>query len=103
VGDHLGEAHVHSRFGVLHQTLGHLEGAETAYRAALAIYEQYGDRYTEALTLYSIGELDRAEGHQAAAVDAFTQALELCRSVGMPTWESRVRASLEGALHAPDG
>jgi hypothetical protein len=67
------------------------------------VLREVGDRYTEALTLYSLGELDRAEGHQAAAVDAFTRALELCRSVGMPTWEARVQASLESALPSPGG
>jgi hypothetical protein len=91
------------RLGELALLRGCPQEARSLLGQALAVLREVGDRYTEALTLYSLGELDRAEGHQGAAVDAFTQALQLCRTVGMAAWEARVQASLETTLRSPAG
>ena len=84
VGDRLGEAHVLSRFGVPDQSLGELERAEAAYRAALAIYERYGDRASAAMNVRRLGELALLRGRRQESRSLLGQALAVLREVGRP-------------------
>jgi DNA-binding NarL/FixJ family response regulator len=62
--------------------------------AALDVLEATGNRYEEARTRLSIGQLLRRRGKRAEANSALQQALETFAAIGADGWAERARAEL---------
>ena len=72
-----GEAHVWSSLGHAHAEQGDHNRASACYRRAHHLFQKFGDRYFEALTLARSGDSRHASGNDTDARIAWQQALEI--------------------------
>lgn len=70
------------RRGTLQFLQGNTQGAQQAYRTALAIARKQGDRFLETAALGSLGLIATREEHYDESIQFNRAALELSRSVG---------------------
>ncbi|MCP3802502.1 NB-ARC domain-containing protein [Allokutzneria sp. A3M-2-11 16] len=61
-------------------------------------FRDQGDTFSEAVSLWSLGELIRGHHAPADAVEILTKACALFTKAGVPTWRMRAAASLQSAL-----
>lgn len=78
--------------------LGELDRADAAYRRALALNEQLGDRMSAAWCLNSLGQLDALRGDYRRALVHHHRAREICGAINDQAGEARTRVSLAGVL-----
>jgi tetratricopeptide (TPR) repeat protein len=84
-----GEAFALCYLGELKVEQGQLELARTLLDAARAVCEGIGERFCLALTWRALGTLHRTAGCPGAALDAFTNALEILTDLDLPIWRDR--------------
>lgn len=70
------------RRGTLQFLEGNMQGAQEAYRAALAIARKQGDRFLETASLGSLGLIATREEHYDESIQFNRAALNLSRSIG---------------------
>jgi len=109
LGDVSGLAHVALAAALTHHlNLGHPRAAEAAYRRALALAEEAGDRPREIEVLFYLGRLLFERGRLAEAEAAYRRALAAAEASGsaLGRWSAReglgraaeARGDLDGAL-----
>ena len=89
------------RLGELALLRGRRQESRSLLGQALAVLREVGDRYTEALTLHSLGELDRVRrpGGGRRGLHPGAPAVPHGRDAGLG---GAGAGQLEGALRAPD-
>ena len=68
--------------GHVEKDLCNYEAAVTCYRAALQIYQKYGDRRNIGASLGNIGSIVLAQDQFEAAIDLYSQAIDIFQEVG---------------------
>lgn len=96
LGNRHGEGNAWEALGYAYQRAGSCDTALRYYRTALAVRRELGDRQHEAGALTYIGDAQEALGDQAAARDAWQQALIILNGLHHPDAE-QIRAKLGGA------
>jgi len=79
----------------VHDGLGDRDRAVACYEQAAAIYRDLGDRFNEADTLMSLGDVLARAGGAAVARARSAQALRIFDQIGHPDGD-QARARLEG-------
>ena len=80
--------------GFAHHGLGQHREAEQAYRQALELFEDLGDRFNRAITLQNLAQTHEAAGRHAECREALQEALAILEAIDHPD-AARVRARLE--------
>jgi len=80
------------KMGGLHQDLGEYEAGRQAYREALEIKQQLGDRAGVAQTLHQLGNVAYLQGDYAEARRLYGESLDIAQQLGN-------RAGLAATLH----
>ena len=93
-----GEASTWNSLGYVHHGLADYQQAATCYQRALGLFSGLGDRYNEACTLTSIGDVRLSAGDSGAARRAWAQALQILEEIDHAD-ASRVRAKLTSHLN----
>jgi tetratricopeptide (TPR) repeat protein len=75
-------ANANHGLGIVAHKRGHLDDAEDAYRQALTIHEEIGNRPGITLTYHQLGIVAFDRGHLDDAEDAYRQALEIHEEIG---------------------
>src|SRR5689334_4535111 len=92
-----GQASTWNSLGYIHHGLADHQQAATCYQRALGLYRGLGDRYYEAGTLTSLGDVHLSAGDSGAARRAWAQALRILEEIDHAD-ASRVRAKLTSHL-----
>ena len=93
------QALVLASLGDTHAKLGKLGEARRAYREALVLWNQRGDRKNATGTRHSLCQIDHQGGELQAALGCYEEVREGYRSLGDPMREGQVLVDL-GSLHA---
>jgi len=88
------EAHLLSRLGNLHQTLGRWAGAEEVHQQGLAIRREFGDRVGEGITLNNLGNVYRLQGRWAVAEKCYQQGFAIFQEFGDRVGEGHTLVNL---------
>ncbi|GAA4013916.1 BTAD domain-containing putative transcriptional regulator [Allokutzneria multivorans] len=78
---------------------GDPDAAQPLLEECVREFRDQGDTFSEAVSLWSLGELIRRHRGAADAVEVLTKACSLFTAAGVPTWRRRAAASLNSALH----
>ena len=66
------------------------------------MWREVGDRWSEARSLTSIGDIAKILGNIDTAVECWRQALAICEELGAPQ-TAEINARLKYAANAPSG
>ncbi len=103
LGRRLGEpaliAHGLTILGELSRTHGDPDRAEAAYREALDLDAQLGDRHYQAINTLNIGHALMAQGRMDEAVPFYRRGIELARAIGSRLMMAWNLSGLANALH----
>ena len=91
-----GEAGTWNSLGYVYHGLADHQQAASCYQRALGLFSTLGDRYNEASTLTSLGNVHLSAGDSDAARRAWAQALRILEEIDHPDARS-VRAKLTSA------
>ncbi|MEV5955027.1 BTAD domain-containing putative transcriptional regulator [Streptomyces sp. NPDC051987] len=102
-GDLNGQAHIQDSLGYIRHRLGEHAEAVGHYQQAVGLFRLTGDRHGEAAALVCLGDVHAATGRPGPARTAWTQALTVTTSLGLPDGDP-LRAALRERLDpAPAG
>jgi tetratricopeptide (TPR) repeat protein len=88
--------------GTARQLLGRMSDALDSYREGLALAEQLGDRYQEALCHRAIGDVLEQQGDLEAATVHWCAAQNLYRDLGLPDADDLVAKLTSARCHPTD-
>lgn len=95
-------ARTHHNLGVLYLSLGRIDRARDALRAAERAWSEAGDRQAQATAINQLGELYRQSGELKLALDHYRRALELRRELQDRPREATSLANI-GLVHQARG
>ncbi|WP_367127431.1 AAA family ATPase [Saccharothrix sp. HUAS TT1] len=97
------EGRVWDDLGLALQGMGDFAGAVTQHHYAIELFQELGDRRSEAAAWSNAGNALQHLGDQVRAVYAHTTAVEIFRDIGDRLHEAMARGNLAIALHGTGG
>jgi tetratricopeptide (TPR) repeat protein len=103
VGARLGEANVLQGMGNLFMANGELADAQETMDAALRLYRQIGDRYSEGRALFYFAVLAETQSELEKARSNYQSAAEVWRTIGLEDYVQRYIQPRIDNLSSKDG